>query len=59
MGNGLMRRYRNSSVNGDIASETDLLARHQLLADNAATTLIIAGYQSRAFLQMLQQIAFS
>jgi flagellin len=42
----------------DIAIETALLARHQLLADNAATALIIAGNQSRAFLQMMQQIAF-
>jgi hypothetical protein len=29
--------------------ETALLARHQLLADNAATALPIAGNQSRAF----------
>jgi flagellin-like hook-associated protein FlgL len=43
----------------DIATETALLARHQLLADNAATALIILGNQSRTFLQMLQQIAFS
>jgi flagellin-like hook-associated protein FlgL len=43
----------------DIATETALLARHQLLAENAATALIIVGNQSRSFLQMLQQIAFS
>jgi flagellin-like hook-associated protein FlgL len=43
----------------DIATETALLARHQLLADNAATALIISGNQSQAFLQMLQRIAFS
>jgi flagellin-like hook-associated protein FlgL len=43
----------------DIAMESALLARHQLLADNAATALIIVGIQSRTFLQMLQQIAFS
>jgi flagellin len=42
----------------DIAMETALLARHQLLADNAATALVIVGNQNRAFLQMLQQIAF-
>jgi flagellin len=43
----------------DIATETALLARNQLLADNAATALIISGNQSQTFLQMLQRIAFS
>jgi flagellin-like hook-associated protein FlgL len=42
----------------DIAVETALLARNQLLADNAAAALVIAGNRNQAILQILQQIAF-
>jgi hypothetical protein len=59
MGNGLAVRYRSSSLDGDIAGEIHLLPAISFWPTMRPRALSIVFNQTRTFLQMLQQIAFS